>query len=208
MLETSKAMMRRIYDKRFTTRWLVGTGIDIGSGNDSLHKLRPILPMMGDVRPWDMPDGDAMLMQGVPDDCYDFVHSSHCLEHLVDPEISLRNWIRICKPGGYIIFMVPEEDLYEQGVFPSTYNTDHKWTFTVGKAQSWSPKSVNLMALLMHLAGLVEILKIEVLDACYVFDLPRIDQTASMFGESAIEVVLRKRTQRELQRKGRLPKEG
>jgi hypothetical protein len=26
---------------------------------------------------------------------------------------------------------VPDEDLYEQGVFPSTFNADHKWTFTV-----------------------------------------------------------------------------
>jgi len=41
---------------------------------------------------------------------------------------------------------VPDEDLYEQGVFPSTF----KWTFTIGKAQSWCPKSINLIELLGH----------------------------------------------------------
>ena len=39
---------------------------------------------------------------------------------------------------------VPDEDLYEQGQFPSTYNVDHKWTFTILKTTSWSPCSLNL----------------------------------------------------------------
>ena len=90
---------------------------------------------------WDLGDGDATFMESVKDETYDFVHSSHCLEHLLDPEKGLRNWFRILKPGGYLVVIVPDEDLYEQGVFPSTFNADHKWTFTISKSGSWSDKS-------------------------------------------------------------------
>ncbi|MEM1724783.1 MAG: hypothetical protein QXW71_03295 [Thermoplasmata archaeon] len=34
-------------------------------------------------------------MEGVPNCSYDFVHSSHCLEHLRDPREGLKNWFRI-----------------------------------------------------------------------------------------------------------------
>lgn len=203
MHEASKAMVRRNFDTRYATRWLVGAGVDIGAGNDSLGMFHQMLPMMTALRPWDLPDGDAMLMEGIADNSLDFVHSSHCLEHLQDPYTALQNWIRICKPGGHLVIMVPDEDLYEQGVFPSTFNDDHKWTFTVAKSQSWSPKSVNLTDLLARFADQVSVQKIEVLDAGYFFSAPRMDQTMLTTGEGAIEFVLRKRTQDEIARRGR-----
>jgi SAM-dependent methyltransferase len=203
MQEASKAMVRRNFDARYATRWFVGAGVDIGCGNDSLGMFHQMLPMMTALRPWDLPDGDAMLMEGIADDSLDFVHSSHCLEHLQDPYVALQNWIRICKPGGHIVIMVPDEDLYEQGVFPSTFNDDHKWTFTVAKAQSWSPKSVNLTDLLARFADQVSVQKIEVLDAGFFFSAPRMDQTMLTTGEGAIEFVLRKRTPAEIAARGR-----
>src|SRR3546814_12230808 len=68
----------------------------------------------------------------------------------------LRNWFRILKPGGHLIVTVPDEDLYEQGIFPSAYNPDHKWTFTIWKAASWSPKSRNLIDLVRSLGEAAE----------------------------------------------------
>ena len=192
--ETSKAMIRRSYDKRYATRWLVGTGIDIGAGNDSIGNYRPMFPMMSAVRAWDLVDGDAMYMDGVADDSYDFVHSSHCLEHMRSPSRALSNWIRICKPGGYLVIMVPDEDLYEQSVWPSTFNTDHKWSFTIGKASSWSPQSINLIELLKTVVDRVAIQKIELLDTNYLYGAERFDQTMTLVGESAIEIVLQKRS--------------
>jgi len=50
MYEISKSLIRRNFDKRFTTRWFVNEGIDIGSGNDCLGGYRPLFPMMGPVR--------------------------------------------------------------------------------------------------------------------------------------------------------------
>ena len=49
--------------------------------------------------------------------------------------------------------VVPDEDLYEQGVFPSRFNDDHKATFTISKSRSWSAKSINVLELANSLPG-------------------------------------------------------
>ncbi|MGB0126561.1 MAG: methyltransferase domain-containing protein [Rhodocyclaceae bacterium] len=191
--ETTKQMLRRSSDRRFSARWIVGDGIDIGCGSDPLSKLADFFPLMQSLRPWDLPDGDAMLMAGVEDETYDFIHSSHCLEHLADPVKALSNWIRICKGGGHLVITVPDEDLYEQGVWPSTFNSDHKWTFTILKASSWSPRSVSVVPLLERFQDQVEILKVERLDSGFSYGQPRHDQTLGGLAESAIEFVLKKK---------------
>lgn len=38
---------------------------------------------------------------------YDFILSAHCLEHIANPVKALREWIRIVKPGGSIIALLP-----------------------------------------------------------------------------------------------------
>jgi SAM-dependent methyltransferase len=153
MNEAGKAAMRRLHDSRFATRYFVGDGIDIGAGKDALGLYFELYPQMRSCRAWDKPDGDAQRMEGVPDARFDFVHSSHCLEHMREPAEALRNWLRILKPGGHLVVTVPDEDLYEQGVWPSTFNRDHKWTFTTCKPSSWSPRSINLTELLARFAG-------------------------------------------------------
>ncbi len=40
--------------------------------------------------------------------------------------------------------VVPDEDLYEQGVWPSLFNRDHSATFRLNKTESWSPVSYDL----------------------------------------------------------------
>jgi SAM-dependent methyltransferase len=129
----------------------------------------------------------------VADGTFDFVHSSHCLEHLADPYAGLAAWLRVLKSGGFLVCTVPDEDLYEQGQFPSTFNRDHKWTFTVMKTASWSPRSVNVVDLVASLGAECAPVKIELLDASYRYDLPRFDQTLTPVGECGIEFILRKR---------------
>ena len=191
--ETTKSIARRSYDKRYATRYLVGTGIDIGAGVDSIGRYAPLFPLMGEVWAWDKQDGDAMAMEDVGDATFDFVHSSHCLEHVYDPAVALKNWVRICKPGGHVLILVPDEDLYEQGVWPSLYNSDHKWTFTIGKQTSWSPCSVNVVELVRQVWDQADVLKIELLDNNYFYGAQQFDQTQTMLGESAIEIVLRRK---------------
>ena len=48
------------------------------------------------------------------------------------------------KTNGHLIVIVPDEDLYEQGVFPSRFNPEHRATFTIFKTASWSPVSLNV----------------------------------------------------------------
>jgi ubiquinone/menaquinone biosynthesis C-methylase UbiE len=104
--------------------YLRGKGIDIGCGDDCLRVEE------GTVRPWDVADGDAQLMAGIPDGEFDFVYSSHCLEHMRDVPETLKNWIRILKPGGFLYFVVPDYVIYEKMTWPSRFNGDHKQSFS------------------------------------------------------------------------------
>jgi SAM-dependent methyltransferase len=205
MFEASKAVMRRLHDSRFVTRYFVGDGIDIGAGPDSLVQYAEQFPLRRSCRDWDLGDGDAQMLSTVADNSLDFVHSSHCLEHMRDPREALHHWLRVLKPGGHLIVIIPDEDLYEQGIFPSTFNIDHKLTFTMHKARSWSPNSVNLMGLLSEFADRAQTIKVEQLDATFRFRQPRRDQTHTPIGECALEFILRKLPAEELARRGRYP---
>ncbi len=61
-----------------------------------------------------------------------------------DPRKTLLDWWQWVNPGGHLILIVPDEDLCEQGVFPSQFNPAHTCAFTMGKARSWSPVSLNV----------------------------------------------------------------
>ncbi len=154
MDETTKS--RRLWGALENTI-LVGKGIDIGCGSD------PVTPQ---VRRFDVQDGDANEITRHVGEQFDFVYSSHCLEHMHDPRATLLDWWRLVRPGGHIFFVVPDEDLYEQGVFPSRFNDDHKATFTIHKEGSWSPASLNVRDLALSLPG-GELVKLEVQDQGY-----------------------------------------
>ena len=205
MRELTKSIARRAADSRFIRTYFVGEGVDIGGAPDPLSLYTEFFPLIRSVRIWDMPDGDAEFMATVPDETFDFVHSSHCLEHLRNPIQGINNWFRILKPGGHLIATVPEEDLYEQGIFPSTFNLDHKWTFTVNKESSWSLNSINLLTLLTELGASADIRLVAVEDRLYRYELPRFDQTSTPVSESAIEFIVRKRFPSEVLNGGRMP---
>lgn len=141
MNETSKS---RQYWGPLQHAVLAGQGIDIGCGPD------PVTPS---VRQFDVADGDANHITRHVQDRFDFVYASHCLEHMHDPRQAVLEWWQLVKPGGHLFFLVPDEDLYEQGVFPSRFNPDHKATFTVDKRDSWSPVSIRVCELAASLPG-------------------------------------------------------
>jgi SAM-dependent methyltransferase len=190
--ECSKSIFRRLSDSNFIRKYFVGSGIDIGGKPDPLCFYREFFPLITSVKTWDWEDGDAQNLESVCDEQFDFVHSSHCLEHLSDPVKGLKNWFRVLKPGGYLIVTVPDEDMYEQGVFPSNFNLDHKWTFTLFKHKSWSPNSINIMDILKAFELPVEVIKLEKLTSTYQYGLPRFDQTLTSVSECGIEFIVRK----------------
>lgn len=190
---TCISMQRRVRDARFATRYFVGDGIDVGGGMDSLALYCEFFPLVRRILVYDQEQGDAQYLDNVADAGCDFLYSSHCLEHVRDPRQALANWIRVVRPGGHLVVSVPDEDLYEQGVWPSTFNSDHKTTFTLCKRTSWSPVSINVFDLLSEVAHLARPISVETIDHAFRHRLPaRFDQTRTPLSESAIEFVLRK----------------
>ncbi len=137
---------------------LRGEGLDVGCGDD------PVLPH---VERFDKADGDANRLSAYVHKSYDFIFASHVLEHLSDPLAALRDWLGLLKPGGHLIVVVPDEDLYEQGRFPSVFNDDHKHTFTLAKACSWSPVSLNVLDLARALDDRAALVRAELQDHGY-----------------------------------------
>ena len=149
---------------------VTGAGIDIGCGID---------PLPG-ARGFDVADGDANVITRFVKEQFDFVYSSHCLEHMHDPRKALAEWWQLVKPGGHLFFVIPDEDLYEQGVFPSRFNVDHKATFTVSKSHSWSPVSHNVLDLARELPN-SELVSLALQDYGYDRRLMRHNQNPGRF---------------------------
>jgi len=81
----SLSMQRRTLDSRFARRYFVGHGIDVGGGNDSLDQFVELFPLIKNVFVYDKAQCDAQKLDNVDDAAFDFLFSSHCLEHLYDP---------------------------------------------------------------------------------------------------------------------------
>ncbi len=76
-----------------------GIGFDVGAGR---------WPLPGSI-PIELKEGsDAM---DLPDGSYDFVFSSHCLEHLANPVGALRHWATRLKAGGVLFLYLPHPDM-------------------------------------------------------------------------------------------------
>lgn len=158
MTETSKT--KKIWTD-FERSLLTGQGIDIGCGPD------PISP---DAVPFDQEHGDANKITEYVKRQFDFVFSSHCLEHMHDPRKAILEWWKLVRPGGVLFIIVPDEDLYEQGCWPLRLNDDHKSTFTISKQKSWSPVSVNVLDLVKSLPD-SELISLQLQDHNYDYNL-------------------------------------
>jgi SAM-dependent methyltransferase len=160
MDEASKTNLIRGGD--FVERFLKGRVLDIGAGKD---------PVCAWAESFDQQHGDANEIDHYyQPNSFDAVHSSHCLEHMRNPTNALAKWWSLVRPGGYMIIIVPDEDLYEQGIWPSFFSNDHKSTFRLNKKSSWSPVSYDIRALCEALPKAV-IVSAEIHDANYDYSL-------------------------------------
>jgi len=152
----------KVRSQYFFEKYLSGKVLDIGAGND---------PVVADSEIFDIKDGNAELISNyLPFESYDSVHSSHCLEHMVDPKKALNEWWKILRNNGYLIITVPHEDLYEQKIWPPIFNPDHKNTFRINNKTSWSPVSFNILEIIKSLPG-AKIIEYEVHDLNYDYRL-------------------------------------
>ena len=143
MNEASKT--RAIRKSEFYSRYMNDSVLDIGSGPDL------VVPH---AKPFDLEDGDANeILNYFKPESFSCVHSSHCLEHMKNPQKSIADWWTLVKPGGYLITVVPDEELYEQGYWPSLFNTDHKSTFRWDGVSKHPKVSFNIKDLVSSLPG-------------------------------------------------------
>lgn len=191
--EASKAYKRRKTEAEFASHWkiwLSGDGIDVGCGNNPVSPN--MYPDIVSVIKYDTMFGskDASYLPEVGDETLDFVHSSHCLEHLPDPYVALTSWLRVLKRKGFIVCTVPDETLYEHGFWPSRFNGDHKVSFTLSDTPK-IPTAVNVYTLLNNFEDIL-LHRVCLIQDGFDRTLPdTIDQTGGDV-ECAIEFVIQK----------------
>lgn len=175
--ETSKARDRRIREG-FFEKYCNGKGIDIGFGGDLI---------MPDAQGWDFEHGDATFLDGIKDESFDYVYSSHTLEHVFNVTTTLKNWYRVLKPNGYMILYIPHRDLYEKKKeLPSIFNPTHQRFFLIDKDDP------------PHTVGIVPLLESTLINYTLIYAKEcseghtNTDPLLHSDGEYSIEVVLKK----------------
>lgn len=117
-------------------RWRVahycrGAGLDVGCGPWKI--FANAVGIDGNGYPEAGPHGPNLVMDCAQlpifqDGAFDFVYSSHLLEHIVATTATLREWIRVLDVGGYLILYLPHRDFYPNMCQPGA-NPDHKHDF-------------------------------------------------------------------------------
>lgn len=128
--EATKAYERRKSPDidSFLSRYMWGRGLDIGYRGST--KADPFPGATGIEIGDKSYDGIHLPFN---DEVFDWVHSSHCLEHVPRVQVSevISEWHRVTKLRGYIIITVPHKYLYERkSLLPSRWNGDHKIFYT------------------------------------------------------------------------------
>lgn len=80
-------------------QYCIGRGLDVGAGAWPLPWAEPVELTHG---------GSA---ESLPDGEVDFVFSSHCLEHLLNPVAALEHWKTRIRPGGVLFLYLPHPDM-------------------------------------------------------------------------------------------------
>lgn len=175
--ESSKANARR-QREGFFDKFCKGRGLDIGYGGDLLTP---------DCTGWDYENGDAQYLNGIKDASFDFVYSSHTIEHMVDPQTALHNWWRVVKPGGHLIVYLPHRDLYEKKMtLPSRWNDDHKHFFMPDADEP--PDTLGVRPLIERSLPGLELVYLRVCDEGWTISDPEVHSN----GEYSIEFVAKK----------------
>lgn len=176
--ETAKAKVRRVREG-FFGKFCTGNGLDIGYGGDLLTD---------NCVGWDFENGNAQDLKEVNDAQYDFVYSSHTLEHIYEPDVALANWWRVLKPSGFLILYLPHRDLYEKKTtLPSRWNYGHRHFFLLDRDEL--PNTLGILPLIRRVMDGYEIIYAKECSEGHLITDPAIHSN----GEYSIEVVIKKK---------------
>ena len=105
-------------------QFLAGRGLEIGAlhrplslppgtradylDKESLDTLVAWYPEVSGIQPSDIID-DGEHLSKVPDGAYDFIVANHFFEHTEDPFATLKNFVRVLRPGGRIFMAIPDK---------------------------------------------------------------------------------------------------
>jgi len=121
--ESKKTYVEKL-SNGFFLKYMWGNGLDIGYKGYEEN----VVPILAGAIGVDLnyPGYDGIHLP-FPDNSQQHVYSSHVLEHISNRAEVIREWFRVVKSGGYIITVVPHQDLYEKRAqLPSRWNQDHK----------------------------------------------------------------------------------
>jgi SAM-dependent methyltransferase len=81
--------------------------VDYTDSQDTCFK-KGEMKLCGEAMPVDyVAPGDALPF---PDATWDYVISSHVIEHFFDPIAAVEEWLRVIRPGGYVFIIGPKQD--------------------------------------------------------------------------------------------------
>lgn len=93
-------------ENRYAIGYCHGLGLDVGAG----QRTPMVHTITNDMfTPADFKYGADKFPKDWKD-TFDYVYSSHILEHLTDTIASFKEWIRITKIGGYIVIISPDKN--------------------------------------------------------------------------------------------------
>lgn len=118
-----------------------GCGLDLGCGGNEpdahYHREDKITPLAIGV---DLAQtnltGNAADLYWFRNGVFDYVFSSHLLEHLERPKAALKEWLRVLKPGGFLVLYLPLTGHYPDPGQPGA-NQEHKWALNPTIILGW-----------------------------------------------------------------------
>lgn len=132
--------------RHLTSPYCLGVGVDIASRGD------PVVPSAIN---FELPDelaerygskemcgpiqlrGDALHLP-FDSNSLDYVHCSHLLEDYKDWIPPLMEWVRVLKPGGYLVLLIPEVHLWNEAIAKGQPpNCSHRHEGQVGELTSY-----------------------------------------------------------------------
>lgn len=196
MYEITKATFLRWSQNRIYHQVFKGDGLHINPGDDPIKaKNFPCVDSVDRITLTPLTIEKDKLEEKLENKQYDFVFAGNIAGYEDEPLEVIKHYLKAVKPKGHLILTFPDEDLYEQGNFPSIFNPGHKKTFSIYKQESWSGKHYNILDIIDNIDE-ASCRKIELVDTNYNYSLigSGVDQTIQFTDgvEAVIELILKK----------------